>query len=167
MKIFPLIPQKISSVFVQKVSLTAYLWQLLDWGRTHKLNSFLMLLHVLETSGSNGSKIKAVFFTSFFLWVALEPSPLNLWHAQPKTTTFWRLFFVKYCPFLWCPFYSQWTIIQSLIRITGERNIFMKFRNNIFTNRKYIRVTRSILLAFNCKGKNLCHLETSFRNLLF
>ena len=43
-------------VFVQKVSLTAYLWQLLNRDRTQKLKSSFVLLHDLEASGSNGCK---------------------------------------------------------------------------------------------------------------
>ena len=48
-------------VFVQKVSLTAYLWPHLDRGRTHKLNSFYTFWRLLDRMDA---KAKVVFFVA-------------------------------------------------------------------------------------------------------
>ena len=59
-------------VFVQKFSLTAYLWQFLDRGRIHKLKSYFRFLHVLEASGLKFCKNQRGSFFDVLCWYVVR-----------------------------------------------------------------------------------------------
>ena len=52
-------------------------------GRAHKLISFIMILHVLKASASNGSKTKSGSFFYQKLWSGIVQSLLNGFKDQP------------------------------------------------------------------------------------
>ena len=80
-----MIPPKLLSV--KNFSLTAYLGQLLEKGRTHKLKKFLCATIFGGFWIEWKQKQKGVVFFTKSCGPALDPPPLMLWCAPPKTTT--------------------------------------------------------------------------------